>query len=194
MYVVTLDQRHSRHGEDEVPELLARLNHDRAGLVLSFERTAGDEVQGLFDDAEPVVDLLADMLRGSGWSIGIGVGATDGLPPASVREGRGDAYVQARVAVERAKTAPYPVCVSATTPDGAERAETACWLLAAILVRRSEAGWQAVDAMATHQHQKRAATRLGITPQAMSSRLRVAGYTEERRGRALITYLLRECE
>lgn len=194
MYVVTLDQRHSRHGEDEVPRLLARLNRARAGLVLPFERTAGDEVQGLFDEAESVVGVLAEMLRGSGWSIGVGVGATDGRIPSSVREGRGDAYVQARAAVERAKTAPYPVCVSASAPDEAERAETACWLLAAILTRRSAAGWQAVDTMADQQHQNRAAEQLGISPQAMSSRLRVAGYTEERRGRALVTYLLRECQ
>src|SRR5690625_1422595 len=109
MYVVTLDQRHSRHGEDEVPRLPARLMRALAWLVLPFERTAGDEVQGLFDDAESVVGVLAEMLRGSGWSIGVGVGAADGRIPSAVREGRGDAYVQARAAVERAKTAPYPV-------------------------------------------------------------------------------------
>ena len=50
--VVTVDQRASRTGPDLVEALLADLNDPRRAptRVLDFERTAGDEVQGVIDD------------------------------------------------------------------------------------------------------------------------------------------------
>lgn len=195
MFVLTVDQRSSRQGDDAVPALLEMLNREFGEmLVLPFERTAGDEVQGLLAEPGDVATVLIAVLRREQWSIGIGVGDIDEPRPESVRAGRGDAYVYARDAVDRAKSAPYPVCVAAHASQEAERAETACWLLAGIVLARSQAGWQAVDAMKSNRWQKSAATQLGITPQAMSRRLQVAGFVEEQRGTALVEYLLKASE
>ncbi|WP_454855896.1 hypothetical protein [Promicromonospora soli] len=111
MIVLTIDQRGSTYAADRVPEILAELAHltrDRAGLVVPFERTVGDEVQGILEagraGAELAVDLALHLLRDQGWSIGIGVGQVDGPLPAVSREARGFAFYRARDAVERAKT------------------------------------------------------------------------------------------
>ena len=48
-YVLTVDQRASRRGPDRVDDVLGRLNTG-VRAVLSFERTAGDEFQGVLDD------------------------------------------------------------------------------------------------------------------------------------------------
>mgnify|MGYP003288892853 CR=1 FL=1 len=56
-----------------MPELLDAL----AGIadpVRPFERTAGDEVQGLVEDPGQVSDLIVHALRERRWWIGIGVG------------------------------------------------------------------------------------------------------------------------
>lgn len=191
MFVLTVDQQGSRGSRDRVPDLLSSLNSGFGdALLLAFERTAGDEVQGLMADADRVVDLIVELVRDGHWWIGIGIGSTADPMPESVREGRGEAYVHARAAVDRAKSAPYPVCVKGTDFQVAEYAETSCWLLAGVLIRRTEAGWQAVDMMRRHHHQKAAAQQLAISPQAMSRRLHVAGYAEEQRARELTRFLL----
>ncbi|QMW65172.1 hypothetical protein H4N58_13235 [Mumia sp. ZJ1417] len=190
MYVMTLDQRDSRRGHDAVPELLDGLE-SVAQPVRAFERTAGDEVQGLLDSPEDVVRIIAHALRDGRWWIGVGVGEVEGPLPESTRAGRGPAYVRARTAVERAKSEPQPVAVRAEDAEPADDAEAALWLLASLLGRRSEAGWEAVDAMASGDlTQRDAASALGISAQAMSRRLAVAGWTEERRGRTLAAHLL----
>lgn len=49
MYVLTIDQARSRRSPDRVPELLAALSD--VGVLAPFERTVGDEVQGVPADA-----------------------------------------------------------------------------------------------------------------------------------------------
>lgn len=185
MYVVTADQRRSRSGLDEVPAILADLHTRRA--TRPFERTAGDEIQGLLDDPGAVVDALVMLLRG-GWWVGIGIGDVERPLPKSARAGRGPAYLAARQAVGSAKSAPGGVCVAG--PAGAERVEAAAWLLAAVLGRRTPQGWQVVDLVANGAKGVDAAAKLDITPQAVSARLRVAGWAEEQRGRDLLVWLL----
>lgn len=189
MYVVTADQRRSRHGADEVPAILADLHTHPA--TRAFERTAGDEIQGLLEDPRVVVDVLVTLLR-SGWWVGIGLGDVDRPLPKSARAGRGPAYVAARQAVGSAKSAPGGVCVAG--PAGAERAEAAAWLLAAVVGRRTPQGWQVVDLVANGAKGVDAAAKLGITPQAVSARLRVAGWAEEQRGRDLLVWLLAQAD
>ena len=191
MYVITADQRRSRSSADAVPDVLDALNSSYAdALTLAFDRTAGDEVQGLASDAATVVSVTADLVRRGDWWIGIGVGAAESPLPDNVRAGRGIAFVNARSAVERAKQEPSGVAVVGGDEAGAERAETALVLLAGLLMRRSDAGWEAVDAMAAAERQLDAAERIGITPQAMSRRLRVAGWSEEARARRLAAWVL----
>lgn len=187
MYVMTVDQRRSSSEGDAVPDALKLLGGEPT--VRPFERTAGDEVQGLLDDPESVVRLTMTLARTQRWSIGIGIGDAETPLADSVRANRGGAFAAARAAVERAKSVPVHLAVEG---EGATHAETAFLLLLNIVGRRSEAGWQAVDAMATSSTQVAAAAALGISAQAMNRRLHVAGYVEERRGRVLAAHLLGE--
>ena len=190
MYVMTIDQKRSRKSADAVPALLDVLNSSHAdGLVLGFERTAGDEVQGLVSNPDLVVDIAIKLLRAGIWSIGIGVGPIEKPLPKSVRAARGAAFIHARTAVERAKNAPHAVALDGFKPDAAH-AESALWLLASVLSRRTEAGWEAVEAVQSTTTQAEAAKKLRISPQAVNSRLHVAGWKEERRGRELVAHLL----
>lgn len=111
MIVLTIDQRGSTYADDRVPEILAELadlTRGRDGVVVRFERTVGDEVQGILapgrGGAQLAVDLTLHLLRDQGWSVGIGVGQVEGPLPAVSREARGFAFYRARDAVERAKT------------------------------------------------------------------------------------------
>ena len=184
---MTVDQRRSSSEDDAVPDALELLGAETT--IRPFERTAGDEIQGLLDDPDAVVRLTMMLARTQRWSVGVGIGGVETPLADSVRANRGVAFVAARVAVERAKSSPAHLAVEG---EGATHAETALLLLLDIAGRRSEAGWQAVDAMATCSTQVAAAATLGISAQAMNRRLRVAGYVEERRGRQLVAHLLRE--
>ena len=192
MYVVTADQKSSRTRADGVPALLRALEQARPGPVRPFERTAGDEVQALFAAPDAVVAAVVELLRLEDWWIGIGIGAVHHPLPRTARAGRGPAYVAARVAVESAKSAGAGLCIAGS--PGAERAEAAAWLLAALLSRRTPEGWEVVQLMAGGARQVDVAHRVGISPQAVSRRLRVAGWSEEQRGRELLGWLLDQAD
>lgn len=185
MYVMTVDQRRSSTEPDAVPDVLALLA--AAKPLRAFERTAGDEVQGLLDDPESIVALTMALARTGTWSIGVGVGDVQTPLADSVRANRGEAFIAARRAVDRAKSSPAHLAV-----EGAVHAETALLQLLKLIRGRSHEGWEAIEAMATATTQKQAAAALGISPQAMNRRLHVAGWVEEQRGRELAAHLLRE--
>jgi len=218
MFVLTVDQKDSRRVGDRVPDVLAALV-DRQGLVLPFERTVGDEVQGVLADAPAVVDLVLDLLRRGGWSVGIGTGAVDLPLPASARAASGAAFVLAREAVEAAKSRArsVPLAVRGASPTAAADAEAVLTLVAAIAARRSTAGWAAidtlrsVDAEATRvlggaplvgpdgpraaavvgvARQQEVARRLGVSQQAVSQRLRAALWADEVAARPAAARLL----
>jgi hypothetical protein len=180
MIVLTIDQRGSTYAADRVPELLAelaRLTRGRDGLVVPFERTVGDEVQGILAagraGAELAVDLTLHLLRDQGWSIGIGIGEVDSPLPVVSREARGFAFYRARDAVERAKTRSkgMSVAVEGPPPDAPDRRrpehgptsagddtaepdlaaeiEALLRLLAAIRARRTPQGWEVADTLAS---------------------------------------------
>ena len=189
MIVLTIDQRGSRSDSDRVPQLLGALAG--AQTVRGFERTVGDEVQGVLDDPDEAVRIVLDVLRTGRWSVGVGVGAVRTPLPASPREGAGDAFVLAREAVEAAKSRlrPQSVAVRGAAPAAGD-AEGVLVLLATVRARRSAPGWAAVDAMADAATQDAAAARLGITQQAVSKRLAAAGWAEENAVRPAIGRLL----
>lgn len=191
MFVLTVDQRRSRSNDDRVDQVLRMLNHrDRAaGRVRAFERTAGDEVQGVLDDPALVVDLTLALVRDGHWSVGIGVGAVRTPLPRSARAGAGASYEHARRAVERSKLSQDRVAVEGTA-DAARNAEAVLGLLSTVVQRRSAAGWQAADLVASGLSQTEAASRLGITKQAMSQRLHAALWTHESRVRPVAALLL----
>jgi len=147
VFVMTIDQRGSRKGSDRVPELLDALAD--VPVVRGFERTVGDEVQGVLDDADVVVDTVLRVLRDGGWSVGVGAGPVDEPLPDSPREGSGAAFVLAREAVEAAKSRQRPVSVAVrgAEPQAAADADAVLVLLGSVAARRTAAGWDAVDAL-----------------------------------------------
>jgi hypothetical protein len=193
MFVLTVDQRHSRGRADKVDDLLGWLAA-QPGIVRGFERTAGDEVQGVMDDAAAVVEVVLAMVRRGDWSIGIGAGPVNEPLPPSTRAGSGPAFELARKAVERAKSSPQLLAVGAPSQERAAAAQAALDLLASVVQRRTEPGWEAVDLISSGANQTEAAERLGITKQAVSQRLRAAIWAPEVAGRDLAARLLEAAE
>jgi hypothetical protein len=192
MYVVlTIDQRSSQHSADRVPGLVERLNDARLGpLVRRFERTAGDEVQGLLADPDATVSRLHHLLRDGGWNVGLGIGDVETPLPRSTRAARGPAFVAAREAVNRSKTATSRLSVVGAGTYREEQLETVLWLWAGVLSRRSEKGWQVADLLETGVSHTDAAKRLGISQSAVTQRARAAGVPEARRAGLLAAQLL----
>src|SRR6476659_1153771 len=170
--VLTVDQHGSQTRPDQVPEAIEAL-----ALVptrLAFERTAGDEFQGVLDDPQSVVAALELLLRANAWNIGIGVGDVETPLPDLARAGRGPAYVAAR----------------AVGPTDAARAlESAVWLWAALLARRTPRGWEVADLVDQGLTYDETASRIGISQSAVSQRAAAAGIAEGRRARELVAFL-----
>lgn len=187
--VLTVDQDASREGPDQVPTGLAALA--RVPTLLAFERTAGDEFQGVLDDPGAVVAALEPLLRSGEWNIGIGIGPVETPLPEQARAGRGPAYLRAREAVTSAKSSPWRV---RAVGDGEEtRAlESAVWLWAALLSRRTPRGWEVADLVDLGLTYEEAGSRLGISQSAVSQRAAAAGIAEGRRARELVAYLVRQ--
>lgn len=190
LLVLTIDQRGSRRDIDRVDELLHHL--EAASPVRAFERTAGDEVQGVFDDPLAAATTTLDIAETfpGGWSIGIGIGSTEQPLPQQTRAGRGQAFELARDAVTRAKSLRHGVAVSGPDEDAARDAQTALTLVTALLTGRSTTGRDAVALMRTGVTQAAAAAELGISPQAMSQRLRTAEWDIEEDARLLAAHTL----
>ncbi len=216
MYVLTIDQRGSSGDVDRVPELLAGLAKLCPGA--RFERSVGDEVQGVLHGPDEAVEVALHALRDGRWYVGIGVGPVDLPLPASPREGAGPAFIAARLAVERAKSAASHVPVSvvagprrraaaAQVPAREEErpgarecanAEAVLRLIGRLVQNRTAAQWKVVDVLRSVQHghsgthgtQKMAAEKLGITEQSVSRALLRSGWQEEWAARPAAEMLL----
>jgi len=189
---MTVDQRGSRTDIDRVDELLTHVAD--ADVVRPFERTAGDEVQAVLADPSAVTALVVDLVADGHWSVGVGTGAVTLPLPASTRAGRGPAFEFAREAVDAAKLQRIPLAVRGPSVRWCTHVQTAARLLADVVGRRSTAGSAAVALVRAGLTQVEAAERLGITPQAMSQRLRAAGWDIETDARSLIEDLLAEAD
>ncbi|WP_316667855.1 hypothetical protein [uncultured Propionibacterium sp.] len=192
--VVIADQRASRRGPDRVPQALDVLGRLAGGFRLGFERTAGDEIQGLSASPGAVVDAVTALLRLGDWHIGVGVGDVEMPLPDSTRAARGPAYLAARRAVERAGAAALRLVGGAggRTDRVLGEVQTVLALAAALVHRRSAAGWQVIDLIDSGLTRTQAAARLGISPQAVGQRLRAAHYQEVAAGLELATARLAE--
>ncbi len=186
--VLTVDQRDSRHSEDRIPATLERLTPVPA--LLPFERTAGDEFQGVLDDPDAAAAVLAELLRDQAWYVGIGVDRVEEPLPDHARAGRGPAYLKARAAVTEAKTSPWHLRVTADHWAG-RALESTLWLWAAVLARRSPRGWEVADLVAEGLSYAEAGKRLGISQSAVSQRAQAAGIVEARRAEELAADLVR---
>lgn len=177
MIVITIDQRDSRRRQDEVPALIESLAS--VPTLRPFQRTAGDEVQAVLDDAAAAMGVALSLGAGGRWSVGLGVGSVNLPLPAETRAGGGEAFEAARVAVERAKTLSGRIgVVIPADPAEAARLQAELSLLSLTLARRTPQQAEAASLRAGGATQAQIAERLGISQQAVSSRLS-AGQVEE---------------
>ena len=178
-YVLTVDQRASRRGSDRVEDVLARLN-GTVPAVLSFERTAGDEFQGVLAEPDEVVDVVLRLVRLGGWSIGVGAGPVQTPLPASTRAATGTAFLCARRAVDAAKQRPSRLAVRGAVPSDAGDAQAVLTALALVVERRSEQAWEAISLVEAGRTQAQAAAELGVSRQAVGQRLAAGAWDLER--------------
>src|SRR3954468_15694272 len=188
-YVLTVDQRASRRSPDRVPEVLRRLN-SAVPTMLGFERTAGDEFQGLIADPDDVVEVVLQLVCTREWSIGVGAGPVQTPLPQSTRAGSGPAFLSARRAVEAAKQRPVRLAVRGVVPTEASDAQAVLGALAVIIERRSDQAWEAIAHVAEGRTQAEAAAELGISRQAVGQRLAAALWDLERELRPTAARLL----
>jgi hypothetical protein len=186
--VLTVDQDESRTGLDQVPAALEALG--AVPCLRPFERTVGDELQGLLDDPAALPVALELLLRDGGWNIGIGIGSVEAPLPDQARAGRGEAYLAARDAVTAAKSSPWRVRTAGAS-SAVRPLESAIWLWAALLARRTDRGWEVSDLVDEGLTYDQAAARIGITQSAVSQRAAAAGIAEGRRARELVEFLTR---
>ncbi|WPR66366.1 sigma factor-like helix-turn-helix DNA-binding protein [Glutamicibacter protophormiae] len=179
MIVLTIDQRRSRSSDDKVEALVKQANAT-VPVVRPFQRTAGDEIQAVMDDASEAIRLAVMMAASGDWSVGIGFGQVETPLPTETRAGRGPAFEFARVAVERAKNTNAHLAVHGPTNE-ASRLEAELQLTAAVVSKRRATAWEAGTLADEGMTQQQIAVRLGITQQAVSSRLSAALWFEANR-------------
>jgi hypothetical protein len=184
--VLTVDQHGSRRADDLVPSALQAL--EGVPVLRAFERTVGDEFQGVVDDPSGLTMAVEVLLRQGAWNIGIGIGEVEEPLPGHARAGRGQAYLHAREAVTSAKTGPWRLRVVGDSP-GARDLESTLWLWAAVLARRTDRGWDVADLVDEGLSYEEVGRRLGISQSAVSQRAQAAGIVEGRRARELVTHL-----
>ncbi|QPL04795.1 MULTISPECIES: hypothetical protein [Actinomyces] len=185
MYVLTIDQIGSRSSADRVPEILGALAD--LPVLAAFERTVGDELQGVVPDAVTAVTAARRALAAGGWHIGLGVGR-GALGDGGSRTGSGPAFLAAREAVEASKRARVSLAVRAVAAaasgaraaaEAAADAQAVLRLLGAVITARTPAQQAVVALLDDGLTGKDAAARLGVSGQAVSKHRIGAGYDEE---------------
>jgi hypothetical protein len=177
MFAITADQVGSRASADLVDEQLAAL--DALGgptLILPADRTAGDEIQVATENPATALSMVLHLTRTEHWSVGLGIGDVRLPLPEATRAVTGSAFILARDAVAAAKKRPTRFALAVDTgrlPDG-EMLEPLIDLVLQLRDRRTAQGWQLHDLLRTGITQAEAASRLGITPQAVSLRAQSA--------------------
>ncbi len=167
---------------DRVPPLLESLRHMET--VAGFERTVGDEIQGLVESAEQACAVIRRVLRIGGWHVGVGCGSVDADVLAEIRTGtirtaRGSAFIRAREAVEKAKR--YPVSVAVVGPDreGSEAAQALLQLIGVVVTGRTVAQREVVELLDHKRSGQEIAAILGISEPSVSRRRSLSNVAEE---------------
>ena len=204
MIVLTIDQEDSRREADRVPKLLENLADLRT--VAGFERTVGDEVQGLLDDAGSACEAIRCAMRMGGWRVGIGIGQVDDdalaeIRSGTIRTGRGAAFIHAREAVERAKKYPGSVAVAAGEGGGtgggaaapsltADALQAVLHLIGVVVSERTPAQREVVKLLDEGMSGREIAVALAISEPSVSRRRRLAHVAEEGAAWPVVEWML----
>ncbi len=198
---MTADQVGSRTTHDAVPAALESLGGCGLDMHLGFERTVGDEIQGLTSSISDVVASVKILTRLGPWRIGVGVGSVELPLPTTTRAARGAAFIAARDAVTAAYRAPSDIALRVARQDpgtdapkdglpgvggglyarncsAQDRADSALTVWRALIRRRTDEGWQAVTLVESGLSHREVAARLGVSESAISQRLSRARFAE----------------
>lgn len=186
MLVITADQINSRTHENIAGVALHDLNKQFGDqLVLPVDRNAGDEIQVIAPDGATALQIILTLTRGGLWSVGVGAGNIRLPLPQATREASGSAFIAARSAISRAKKRARRFAVDEAQLNTSDRratasdAEALIDLLLTMRSRRTLEGWELFDQISIGRNQHEAARELGITPQAVSSRAKIAAVRTE---------------
>lgn len=196
VFVITADQVDSRSSADLVADAIVTLNSGSIRPVLNADRTAGDELQVLLDNAHEALAVVLLLTRRGQWSVGCGVGGVSTPLPRNIREATGDAFIAARRAVDLAKKrqTKFALEIEPTARDAFD-AQALIDMLLALRARRSPEGWELHDLLdGTKLTQAAAAGTLGISPQAVSLRARAAELRTEQAALPALTRILSQLD
>lgn len=199
VFVLTADQRGSRSSTDLVGHALSVLGRVVPDPLRGFERTAGDELQGVLAGAGQAVAAVQALVADGHWSVGVGVGPVETPLPASTRAGRGPAFTAARDAVERAKERGHHVAlVPEGLPAAAARtvldADAVLTLALVVALRWSDEAREAIGLVAGGATQTDAARTLGVTRQAVGQRLTAAMWRPQSDAVAVVVRMLEQAD
>jgi hypothetical protein len=196
VFVLTVDRIDSRESDvdDVLPILADRTAWQERGALLGPDRTAGDEFQVVFEDADRALDAALVLRRDGRWSVGIGVGEVRTPLPTTTGAASGTAFLAARTAVDAAKRAVHHLAVAGTDERTDAGVTALIGLLLEVRARRSPEGWQVADLLAEGLTQVTIAARLGVTPQAISLRARTAAVRLEQDARPALVAALAELD
>lgn len=194
--VITIDQRMSR-GAPEVraERWAAELNEEFSdGLILPFDPTVGDEIQGVTAAPSAIVEILLRGVREKGWWLGVGIGEVETPLRKTAARSRGEAFYRSREAVEAAKRSHHGFAIRTENDRRTLDIQTVLELLAFLIRRRGHdpKRWRVVELAQKGHSTVEIGRAFDITQQAASKRLLNAGFYEEAQGRKLVERLLRE--
>lgn len=187
--VAIIDQANSRAtGSTRIPPLLARLEAEPLVRARpAFAQTLGDEIQGVLAGDSSIARLCMLVLRDRDWWMGFGIGEIESRGE-SVLDSSGTAFRLAREAVQQAKNRPWGVAVRGSNA-WATLLDDAVALYATLLLGRTAEGWEAVELKREGLRDEEIAECLSVTRQAVSKRLRTAGYRQDEAGARLVDAL-----
>ncbi|MCU1416274.1 MAG: DNA-binding protein [Schumannella sp.] len=193
MFAITADQVGSRAAADLADAQLEAITALAGGsLVLPADRTAGDEIQAATDDAGAALAIVLHLTRDGNWSVGLGIGDVRLPLPESTRAITGSAFILARDAVFAAKKSPtrFSLAIQEGRLPDARLLQPLIDLLLQLRARRTPEGWEVADQLVAGTTQAELASRLGVTPQAVSLRVQNAQLHTETAAIAALTELL----
>ncbi len=202
MFVVTMTQRSAEPSEDHVAAFHQELQ-ERLGVDLPGSWAADTTwYRQCFSDSRHVIEAALFAMRLGTWNVGIGIGAATQHDDRTL-EGSGvkAADVAVSLAAKQGQLVPLRV-EAAKPPRGVEQtklgkhSQSVLQLLGHIVTRRSEAEWAVLDRLTPgiRGQQRRVATELGMTVQAVSQAIKRSLYNTEHEVRAAVSLLLDQAD